>query len=130
MNCSASPNLYIVFGPLGTGKTTVLVAAGCQIVQNHPGKRLLICPQSNSACDEIAERLLKLLSRGKILRLYSISLLRKIDELNAKIVSISSLHDNVENVLKMEELEHFQIVISTLVNSDRLRRAKIDPNFF
>ncbi len=120
----------MVFGPPGTGKTSTLVEAVTQISKNRPTSKILITAQSNSACDEIATRLLKFVWRNKIFRYYSPSALRGFKDLDPQIVSTSNLRGRKVNELTYEEFYHFQIVIVTLVSSKYLQRAGIKSRHF
>ncbi len=50
-----SPDVAIVHGPPGTGKTTTLVEAICETLRRE--NQVLVCAQSNMAVDWISERL-------------------------------------------------------------------------
>jgi ATP-dependent RNA/DNA helicase IGHMBP2 len=52
----AASQLFLIHGPPGTGKTTVLIEYILQAVLEQ-GKRLLVCAPSNVAVDNIVERL-------------------------------------------------------------------------
>jgi hypothetical protein len=130
LNRTAFPFPFVVFGPPGTGKTSTLVEAVTQISRNRPTSKILITAQSNSACDEIATRLLKYIARKKIFRYYSPSALRNFKDLDREIVSTSNLRGRRVHVPTYEEFYHFQVVIVTLVSSKYLQRAKIRSQHF
>lgn len=52
---TGSPDLFLVLGPPGTGKTTVILAWVRHLVAQ--GKRVLVTSQSNKAVDNVLERL-------------------------------------------------------------------------
>jgi ATP-dependent RNA/DNA helicase IGHMBP2 len=68
-----APELMIVHGPPGTGKTTTLVEAVQQLVAE--GKRVLVCAPGNAAVDHFAKSLL-----GKVKRMVRIGNNARIDE--------------------------------------------------
>lgn len=56
--------MNISFSSKGTGKTRTIVAAIIQIVRSS-NNYVLVCANSNSACDEITERLLRVLGTAE-----------------------------------------------------------------
>jgi helicase MOV-10 len=129
VNCTAHPYPYIVFGPAGTGKTTTLVEAAVQIITRKTGSKILICAQSNSACDTIGVRLLKYLSKTKIFRLYSRTVLT-MPNVDETLKSTSNFRGGSDVLPSYEELKYFDIIITTLVSSKKLHRGELSENFF
>lgn len=109
----------------GTGKTNALVEAVAQIVL-HSVQKVLVCSTSNSICDEITTRLLKLTPNSSIIRLYSTKSKRR------------NIPDNLYEVANYDEkqkrtylpdwpvLREKQVIICTLFMSGRLVQAHIN----
>ncbi|CRK91068.1 CLUMA_CG004756, isoform A [Clunio marinus] len=127
VNCTAYPFPYVVFGPPGTGKTTLIVECIAQILKERPTNHILVTAQSNSACDEIGNRLLKFIPRGKIYRFYSSSLLNSGNaEASQVLLETSNLRNGNNEYPTKEEFFHFNVVIITLTTCSRLVQAKCD----
>lgn len=62
---------YLVFGPLGTGKTVTMVEAIKQINRLDPNSWILAIAPSNSAADLLASRLIKHVPQSQLLRLHA-----------------------------------------------------------
>ncbi len=77
---SIESELTLIHGPFGTGKTTVIVYLAKELVKR--GYRVLITAESNTAVDNIAERLID--SNLKIVRMGHPA------RLNARILKVSS----------------------------------------
>lgn len=86
--------------------------------------RILINAQSNFACDEIAVRLLKYVSRGKIYRHYSRRFEAKTDTIPSELVEISNLSKNCGDFLTVEQFYGFNVIISTLMSSSLFMESK------
>lgn len=121
VNRSSFPSPYIVFGPPGTGKTSTLVEAVAQIVKLQPMSKVLVTVNSNSACDEIAERLMKFVGLNKMYRFYSPSMAKKMDRVNQKVKACSNLRYGYHIQRTVQEIMTYNVIIATLVNSGRLR---------
>lgn len=130
VNCTAFPFPYVVFGPPGTGKTTILVEAIVQILKMKPGSKVLVTSQSNATCDEIGTRLLNFLSRSKIYRWYAKSMIRKFEELNPNLARTSNIRNRELENVSYEEFMSFDVVIVTLISSKLIHRAMISSNHF
>lgn len=126
VNCTAFPLPFVIFGPPGTGKTSTLVECIAQIIVHKPTSHILISAQSNSACDEIGKRLMKVVSYNKIFRFQSSYNLKSTDKEQFNILN-SYCPDQYPSY---EELYHFSIVIVTLSMSSRLIQAHVKKDHF
>lgn len=86
------PYPYLLFGPPGTGKTKTLIEAILQIIRNdNPDEFILVCATSNSACNEVAQRLLTNCGSDKVFRIFAKSATFKLSELPNDLVAASNL---------------------------------------
>uniref|UniRef100_A0A672R6E1 RNA helicase n=1 Tax=Sinocyclocheilus grahami TaxID=75366 RepID=A0A672R6E1_SINGR len=114
---TSKPAPYLVFGPPGTGKTVTIVEAIKQVEKNIPGAYILACAPSNSAADQLCEKLItsEHVDARKIYRVYASSR-------NPK--DILKKNSNVEgNTIIFpckEDLMSYKILVSTLVTAGRL----------
>lgn len=122
VNCTAYPFPYVVYGPPGTGKTTLIVECIAQILKLKPNIRIIIAAQANSACDEIAVRVLRYVSWNKVFRYYSPSM--RINSQDYDMPEIlkrtSNLRNNTSEFPSKEEFKHFRVIITTLMSCSRL----------
>lgn len=116
---------------LGTGKTRTFVAAISEIV-SATNKSILVCAQSNTACDEIALRLMKVLRDGELFRMYAKSHDKNL--INTKIKPISNLKGNVIHFPSLEHIYQFRVVVCIFFTSayfSSVRKEKyFDPAHF
>lgn len=112
--CLSTPNLGIIHGPPGTGKTTTLVALAETLLKTE--KRILICASSNNAVDLLAERL----------SIRGISVLR--------VGNITRIHDDLmhltieEKVRNHQEWNHIKKVKIQAHETDK-RASQFKRNF-
>lgn len=86
------PYPYLLFGPPGTGKTKTLIEAISQIIRNdYPDEHILVCATSNSACNEIAQRLLNCCESDKVFRIFAKSVVFKMSEVPDNVLAASNL---------------------------------------
>jgi len=102
VNALNTPDITVIHGPPGTGKTTTLVAVCQAILQNE--KRILVCAPSNAATDYLTELLA---SRG--LDVVRVGNLSRIDVNNADRI--------VESLIRKEK--DFKLV-------DNFKRQALD----
>jgi helicase MOV-10 len=126
------PNRFrfeIVFGSPGSGKSSLAVEAIAQIVVLRPKAKILVTANSNSACDELGERLLKYLSIRQVFRFYSPSRINELDERQKKLllVKCSNLDTDINVARRVYESEimNYNVVISTIVNCGRLMQLPV-----
>eukprot|EP00741_Cyanophora_paradoxa_P006643 tig00001029_g6427.t1 len=62
---------FVVWGPVGTGKTMTVVEIILQATRRSPAARVLACAPSNSAADTLCARLAQHFPRGTLFRLNS-----------------------------------------------------------
>lgn len=121
------PLPFLLFGPPGTGKTRVLVASTAVIVRTTK-KNVLICAPSNAACDEITERLLKVLQPGEVFRLYA-----KTHDANSVSRSkrpVCNLQNGEFKFPCLKFLYQYRVLVCTLSTAGCLVRAReVDPDF-
>ncbi|XP_055307723.1 uncharacterized protein LOC129571875 [Sitodiplosis mosellana] len=121
------PRPFLLYGPPGTGKTTTMVASIAEIVL-FSDKCVLVCSQSNSACDDIAKKLMVHLDNKQILRMYASSY--NIEKMDPKIASISN---NINSRLEypcLEKLYSYRVVICTLSTAGCITRSRgLDMHF-
>lgn len=88
---------------------------------------MLVCAPSNSACDEIAERLVKILDTKEIFRMYAKAYHQMLSE---NIKPISNQKGDEYKFPSLEHLYQYSAVICTLHTAGCLTRARgLDENF-
>lgn len=115
------PIPFLLFGPPGTGKTQTIVSAIEEIVRSSTNC-VLVCAQSNAACDEIAERLLNILKAGEVYRMYAKSYEKQ--TIGSKIRPSCNLHHGEIQFPSLQYLYQFRVVVCTLLTAGCLVRAR------
>lgn len=112
---------------VGTGKTRTLVAAVEQIVL-LTSKNVLVCAQSNTACDEISERLTTVLGEEELFRMYA----RTFDvcKLNPLLMPYSNWTGTEFHYPSLNFLCKFRVLVCTLCTAGTLTRAGISSTHF
>lgn len=123
LNCS---NLYILYP--GTGKTRTLVAAIEEIIKTTD-QYVLVCATSNSACDEIAERLLDVIEdEYDMYRMFARSVLP--DRVCPRLKRVSNLRDGKYFNPALKILYRYRVIITTLCTSSCFARAHIEKTVY
>lgn len=121
------PCPFLLYGPPGTGKTKTLVAAIENIVRNTD-QNILVCAQSNAACDELTNRLRKFLKREEMFRLVSAS--RDLDTIETSVKMYSNIFGGDLKIPPLEYICKYRVVLCTLATANCLARAEFDPKHF
>jgi helicase MOV-10 len=134
VNGTAKPAPYILFGPPGTGKTSTIVEAICQLQRKVPDSRILVTAQSNAACNEVVERLLKYLPAADVYRMFALSWEKKTDKMSQKLLQVSNLNSGDGHRHQFlgywKDFYGFKVVVCTLVTAGRLVQADIKTDHF
>ncbi|XP_077079162.1 putative helicase mov-10-B.2 isoform X2 [Siphateles boraxobius] len=127
---TSKPAPYLVFGPPGTGKTVTIVEAIKQVEKNIPDAYILACAPSNSAADQLCEKLItsQHVDARKIYRLYASSRNPK------DMPKILKNNCNVEGEMIIfpckEDLMSYKILVSTIVTAGRLVSGGVPVDHF
>lgn len=105
----------------GTGKTKAVVAAIENIVRSTT-KNILVCAQSNAACNEVAERLCKTLDKTQLLRMFSQSYDH--DKISSTLEPFCNLYDGELKYPSLDYLYKYRVLICTLSTAGCLVRAR------
>lgn len=107
-----------------------IVETVCQLWKLKPKANILISTASNSACNEIASRLLKHIPDTDIFRLFAGSQEKKRDQIDDELIEVSNLESGDHFYPCLEELYQFRIILCTLCVAGKLGLAKISPTHF
>lgn len=130
IECNNGPVPYILDGPPGTGKTRVLVAAVEEIVKNyHKDNFVLVCSNSNAACDELFDRLCQVLDHHEILRIYTAS--HDPQKVKSDHLKLSNWEGHAKSFTMpgLPYLYQIRVLVCTLAVASCLTRANQHPSF-
>ncbi|KAL7828691.1 hypothetical protein SRHO_G00323250 [Serrasalmus rhombeus] len=114
----SKPAPYLVFGPPGTGKTVTMVEAMKQVEKCTLGAHILACAPSNSAADQLCEKLLQHVDPHKVYRMYALS--RSPDQVPPRLRACCNLKGEVYEFPSKEELMQYKILVTTVFTAGRL----------
>eukprot|EP01118_Nematostelium_gracile_P014188 TRINITY_DN547_c0_g1_i1.p1 TRINITY_DN547_c0_g1~~TRINITY_DN547_c0_g1_i1.p1 ORF type:complete len:947 (-),score=253.68 TRINITY_DN547_c0_g1_i1:81-2921(-) len=119
---------YIVFGPPGTGKTTVLIEVILQCYKNNPQSRILVCASSNDASDLIVERLANHVGKSDMLRINAYSRSRDLSKTVEEfcLPRVGNHWEQPDRDILMKK----RIIVTTCVTAGSLRAHDLPENFF
>lgn len=124
---TSRPAPYIVYGPPGTGKTSTIVEAIVQVKTMFPNSYCLVTAPSNSACDNLAQRLAKYCTAKELIRLHSSS--RDWSSVPQDIYQFSNRSANEYYFPTTDVLRKYRIIVCTLILSSRLKsRSFLDDD--
>lgn len=127
VNGAFYPLPYLLYGPPGTGKTKTLVASILNIVETS-NENILVCAQSNAACDEITVRLKEFLDESAMFRMYSKS--KGTEEITKSIIAFSNYFGEELKYPPLKYIYKYRVVICTLATAGCLTRANCNPKHF
>lgn len=114
----------------GTGKTSTIAATIEEIVRDvRKHSCVLVCANSNAACDEVAFRLLPVFNSIELLRLYTSSFNPR--KIHPRLKQYSNCDPDIKKCIirELSYLYSFRVVICTLAVAGNLVRANDNPVF-
>lgn len=90
-------------------------------------KNILVCAQSNAACDEITDRLSKYLTKNQLFRMYSLSY--DTSKISSEMESYCNMFGDELQFPPLEYLYTFRVLVCTLSTSGCLSRARHNACF-
>ncbi|CAI9108746.1 OLC1v1008426C1 [Oldenlandia corymbosa var. corymbosa] len=127
---------YVIHGPPGTGKTITVVEAILQLYSKKRNSRTLVCAPSNSAADNILEKILSAnganIQGNDIFRLNAVT--RSPEEVDPKYIDYCYLDNSFFSCPPLKNLMQFRIVVSTytsacLLHAEGIRRGHFSHIF-
>ena len=122
----------IIIGPPGTGKTTTIVESIIQVLKHKSKAKILVCTPSNSAGDQICERLINAFAKRVTNDHFKDFDMTKIMRINAAMRNPKTISsrineecyvkrkDGVYVIPSDEEIKSVDIVVCTTITAGRL----------
>lgn len=94
---------------------------------------VLVCAGSNTACDELAERLLNVLRVDEVFRMYAKSFDKK--KVSSKLIPVCYFNERDFKFPSLESLYRYRVVVCTISTAGCITRARVldqkfDPKHF
>lgn len=120
-------SFYFYHSLSGTGKTHTIVAAVVEILRSSKKNCVLICANTNTACEELTLRLAKVLQAGELFRLYA----KSYDSLKIKdqIKPMCNWSDGQYHFPSLKFLYRYRVIICTMAASGYLNMVCNDRSF-
>ncbi|VFQ78197.1 unnamed protein product [Cuscuta campestris] len=123
---------YVIHGPPGTGKTKTLIEAILQLYFWRKDARILVCAPSNSAADNILEKLLNEqaveFTKDELFRLNAVT--RMVDDVCPTYLGFCLVEDETFKCPHLRFLTRYRIIISTYASAFLLFAEGIKPGHF
>lgn len=131
LGCKGGPP-YVIYGPPGTGKTMTLVETILQLYTTKENSRILVCAPSNSAADNILEKILNekgvKVKDNEIFRLNAAT--RSYEEVNPDFIRFCFFDDLVFKCPPLNALSCYKIIISTYMSASLLYAEGVKRGHF
>lgn len=123
---------YVIYGPPGTGKTLTLVEAILQLYTSRKDARVLICAASNSAADNILERLIGSdsvkIEENEIFRLNAAS--RAYGDVSSDIIRFTYFEEDLFKCPHYSVLRRYRVIISTYSSASYIHAEGLKRGHF
>ncbi|XP_038111696.1 putative helicase MOV-10 [Culex quinquefasciatus] len=134
VNQTSFPAPYVLFGPPGTGKTSTLAEAIGQIYKLRPSVNVLAVAASNSVTNELTSRVLEIIPKKDVYRIFARSYARKIKYIDRDVLDVSNLRSMIsdkKNKKKVHrDVKSYRVVLCTTSTAAQFVDANISRNHF
>lgn len=103
-----------------------MVAAILELILFSTNKCVLVCSQSNSACDDIAKKLMVHLDQKQILRMYA----KSCKTVDPTLAPISNFKNGKLELPCLKQLYSYRVIVCTISTAGSITRSRrLDKNF-